>query len=69
MILIKCCIQVALNMVTRSLACDLNPTVVTVINIHPGWVKTDMGGDDAPLTTSVSVGHMIEIRNIPSTAV
>jgi NAD(P)-dependent dehydrogenase (short-subunit alcohol dehydrogenase family) len=40
-----------LNMYTRTLAARLRTegSKITVSSIHPGWVKTDMGGDEAPL--------------------
>ena len=36
-------------MVGRTLAADLKPRRVSVIQVHPGWVKTDMGGGEAPV--------------------
>lgn len=39
--------KAALNMITKSLTLD-HPNVRFAI-IHPGWVKTDMGGDGAPV--------------------
>jgi NAD(P)-dependent dehydrogenase (short-subunit alcohol dehydrogenase family) len=39
----------ALNMVTRIWA-DRLKGKITVSSVHPGWVQTDMGGDDADLT-------------------
>lgn len=36
----------ALNMITRSLSVD-HPNVTFVL-LHPGWVKTEMGGSNAP---------------------
>ncbi len=39
----------ALNL-GRNLATDLAPHGVAVGIYHPGWVKTDMGGDDAEIT-------------------
>ncbi len=43
--------KAALNMYTVTLASHLAPSNVFVSSIHPGWVKTDMGGDEASLTT------------------
>lgn len=42
----------ALNMVTKSLSVD-NPDVTFAL-VHPGWVKTDMGGDAAPVEVTES---------------
>lgn len=41
----------ALNMYTRTLAVRLTHegTHITVSSVHPGWVRTEMGGDDAPV--------------------
>ncbi len=43
--------KAALNMYTRTLALRLKNenTGVTVSSVHPGWVKTDIGGEDAPV--------------------
>lgn len=41
--------KAALNMFGRLLARDLKPRGFKVLSVHPGWMKTDMGGSDAPL--------------------
>ncbi|MFB4361593.1 SDR family oxidoreductase [Pantoea sp. BS_8] len=46
--------KAALNMLTRSLAREVEAQNGTLLTLHPGWVKTDMGGDKAPLTAEKS---------------
>jgi len=41
--------------VTKNLSVDLAARGISVIAVSPGWVKTDMGGANAPLTPAASV--------------
>jgi NAD(P)-dependent dehydrogenase (short-subunit alcohol dehydrogenase family) len=42
----------ALNAYTIHLAYELRGTKIKVNSAHPGWVKTDMGGEQAPMELS-----------------
>ena len=46
--------KAALNMLTRTMAAELRPRGVTVVAVTPGWVKTEIGGPDAPLSVEES---------------
>jgi hypothetical protein len=42
----------------RGLAIALKADGVIVVPMHPGWVQTDMGGANAPLTAKQSIAEM-----------
>lgn len=58
--------KTALNMFTVLLADELRDTPIKVNSAHPGWVKTEMGGEMAPLDveggarTSVWLATLLE---------
>ncbi|HIF0138872.1 TPA: SDR family oxidoreductase [Legionella anisa] len=52
--------KAALNCAIRSFAIDVEPTGVCVMLIHPGWVKTDMGGPNSLVEVQASVAGMLE---------
>ena len=50
--------KAAVNMFNKSFAVDHKG--LTAVVLHPGWVQTDMGGSDAPVTVEASVAGLVK---------
>lgn len=56
----------ALNMFTVNLANELKGTSVKINAAHPGWVKTDMGGEAAPLEVGDGAKTSVQLATLPN---
>jgi NAD(P)-dependent dehydrogenase (short-subunit alcohol dehydrogenase family) len=56
--------KAALNVLTISLAHELQGTKIKVNSAHPGWVKTDLGGDAAPMNVVDGAKTEVELATL-----
>ncbi len=55
-----CASKSALNQLTRSFVAGMKQNI-TVLSMHPGWVKTDMGGSGADIDVMTSAKGMVDV--------
>ena len=54
-----------MHMLTKNFALDLAKDGVNVIGVHPGWLKTRMGGKERAMLSNI---RTCETPSVPSSA-
>ncbi len=58
--------KAALNALTRTLAAEVAGSGILVNSMSPGWVRTDMGGSDAPRSVEEGADTAVWLCMLPS---
>jgi NAD(P)-dependent dehydrogenase (short-subunit alcohol dehydrogenase family) len=58
--------KAALNALTRTLAAEVAGSGILVNSMSPGWVKTDMGGEEAPRSVEEGAETAVWLSLLPS---
>ena len=58
--------KTALNAMTRIWATELKEDHVLVNSVCPGWVRTELGGSEAPVSPEDGAKQILELARLPS---
>ena len=53
--------KAALNSLSRGLYAEMKGRNLTLLTLHPGWVRTDMGGSGAPVGVDESARGLVDV--------